>query len=342
MVTIDGAMGEGGGQILRSALALAVCLGKPVRLQNIRATRKNPGLQPQHLAAVNAAAAVSHAAVEGATIHSRELVFRPGRVRGGDYQFCIGTAGSTTLLLQTVLPALILADAVSTVLLEGGTHNPLAPPFEYLHHVFLPLLNQMGPQVAATLERPGFAPKGGGRVRVRIQPVAQLRPLELIARGKVVSQQAEVLLAHLPEHIAQREIAVLKTSLGWSEQEVSWRACNEAYGPGNVVYTLISSERITECCSAVGQRGVPAEDVAQAVVRQTRRYLASGVPVGEHLADQLLLPMALAGSGSFVTLRPSLHALTNIEVIRAFLPVVIQCDELAPDIWQIRISPASA
>lgn len=337
LLQIDGSTGEGGGQILRTALALSVCLGRPFRMFNIRAARANPGLQPQHLAAVRAAAAIAQAEIEGDTKDSRSLRFTPTRVKPGDYVFSVGTAGSTSLVLQTVLPALMLADAPSQLILEGGTHNPMAPPFDFLHYAFLPLLNRMGPTIHATLERPGFAPKGGGRVRVDIQPAAKLQVLEIPARGAVRSQRAEVLLAHLPEHIAQRELAVLKQGLGLEDHQLSLRKMDEAYGPGNAVNVIIDSEHVCECFSAFGQRGVPAETVANEVVHEVRHYLQAGVPVGRHLADQLLLPLALAGRGSFVTTEPSRHAQTNMEIIHAFTGLAIRTEEVGRDVWSISV-----
>lgn len=336
-VHIDGAMGEGGGQILRTSLALSTCLGQPVRISNIRVARKRPGLQPQHLMAVKAAGAISHAQLEGNEKDSQELVFKPAKVMAGEYHFSVGTAGSTSLVLQTVLPALMLADAPSTLILEGGTHNPFAPPFDFLRYVFLPLLNDMGPAVTASLERPGFAPKGGGRVHVNIQPASRLQPLEIPERGKVQAQHAEVLLAHLPEHIAQRELAVIRHGLGYVDEQLMFQLVTNAYGPGNVVSAIIESEYITECFTAFGQRGVSAEQVADKVVKEVHRYLNAAVPVGPYLADQLLLPLALAGRGMFVTLRPSSHTLTNMNVIEAFMNVNIQAEEICHDVWKISL-----
>ena len=336
-VHIDGSRGEGGGQILRTALTLSACLGRPLHLVNIRAQRRRPGLQPQHLAAVQAAASICHAVVEGAVKDSQELLFAPAKVTPGDYHFAVGTAGSTTLVLQTVLPALALAEQPSHLVIEGGTHNPLAPPFDFLQHAYLPLLNRMGPTVTARLERPGFAPRGGGRLRVDIQPAPGLQPLAITERGAVRTQRAEVLLAHLPEHIARRELSVLQQELGYDTSQLRFRWVNEAYGPGNVVNAIIESEHITECFSAFGQRGVAAEAVSQQVVDEVRRYLHAGVPVGVHLADQLVLPLVLAGGGAFVTLQPSSHTLTNIDVIRAFIQLDIKTTEIGADVWQISL-----
>lgn len=337
-IFIDGSMGEGGGQILRTSLALSTCLGKSFHITRIRAQRNKPGLQPQHLAAVNAAREICHAQVDGAEKDSLELRFIPGTVMPGEYHFSIGTAGSTSLVLQTVLPALVLSDSPSRLILEGGTHNPFAPPFNFLEQAFLPLLTRMGPMVKAVLERPGFAPKGGGRVRVDIQPVTKLAPLEILDRGSITAQYAEVLLAHLPEHIALRELAVIKKELKFDDSGLSFSFANDAFGAGNVVSAIIQSEHITECFTVFGQRGLPAEQVAQKLVKEVQRYLAAGVPVGKHLADQLLLPLALAGGGSFITVEPSSHTLTNINVINAFMDVSIQCQQLGADTWKITLS----
>jgi RNA 3'-terminal phosphate cyclase (ATP) len=180
VIEIDGSFGEGGGQILRSSLALAIVTGQPVRLSNIRAGRRKPGLMRQHLTAVNAAAAICGATVDGERIGATELTFTPGAVRAGEYQFSIGTAGSTTLVLQTVLLPLLTAGGPSRIVLEGGTHNPFAPPFDFLERAYLPLINRMGPNVRATLERPGFYPAGGGRIAIEIEPATGLHGFDVV------------------------------------------------------------------------------------------------------------------------------------------------------------------
>src|SRR3954466_3092396 len=183
MITIDGAAGEGGGQILRTSLGLSLVTGQPFRIVNIRAGRKKPGLLRQHLTAVQAATQIGDAVTDGLEMGSLEVVFRPERVRSGEYRFAVGTAGSTTLVLQTVLPALMLAGKPSRLVLEGGTHNPFAPPFDFLVQTYLPLLARFGPQVEAKLLRPGFFPAGGGRLEIDIQPIAKLHPHDLPVRG---------------------------------------------------------------------------------------------------------------------------------------------------------------
>lgn len=318
MLKLDGSQGEGGGQILRTSLALSMCLGKPFQIYNIRAARAKPGLQPQHLAAVHAATCIARAEVKGAELGSQRLSFIPSEVEGGEYRFAIGTAGSTTLLLQTLLPALSRARHASRVVLQGGTHNPMAPPFEFLNYAFLSLINRMGPTVKARLIRPGYVPAGEGELDITIQPASRLQPLNIQQRGKVIETRAEVLLSHLPDHIAERELAIIAGLLQLPQSSLHVHMDTSAIGPGNCVSVIIRAEEITEVFTALGKRGLPAEKVASQVVNEVRKYLASEVPVGHYLADQLLLPLALAGSGSFVTGPPSLHTTTNMAVIEQF------------------------
>ena len=322
MLRIDGSEGEGGGQVLRTSLALSMVTGTPVRIDKIRARRAKPGLMRQHLTAVLAAAKVSQAKVEGAEVGSTSLVFTPGPVTPGEYRFAVGTAGSVTLVLQTVLPALLTSSGPSTLTLEGGTHNPLAPPFEFLDRVFLPLVGRMGPRVEAHLERPGFYPAGGGRFSVKIEPAPALTGFELLERGEIRRRQGTAILARLPRGIAEREVQHLAEQTGWHPSCFEIQEVN-SLGPGNAVLLELESEAVTEVFTGFGEVGVRAEAVAERAVQEMRRYLKAGVPVGEHLADQLLLLLALAGSGAFTTVPLSLHAMTQIELIPRFLDVKI-------------------
>ncbi|MBL9081961.1 MAG: RNA 3'-terminal phosphate cyclase [Planctomycetales bacterium] len=321
MLEIDGSFGEGGGQILRSSLALAITTGRAVRLSNIRAGRPKPGLMRQHLTAVSAAAAVSGGRVSGAAVGSTELTFEPGAAVPGDYEFAIGTAGSTTLVLQTILPALLTVDGSSRVVLCGGTHNPLAPPFEFLARTFLPLVNRMGPRVEAVLERAGFAPGGGGRLRIEITPAKQLAGFDLPTRGPITHRSAQAIVANLSHNIGDRQRKAVHERLGWDKSLTKVVELRDVAGPGNVLLIELGSEFLTEVISGFGSRGVTAEKVAEDAIAAAGRYLSADVPVGEYLADQLLLPLALAGRGSFRTLPLSLHAETHIELIRKFLEV---------------------
>jgi RNA 3'-terminal phosphate cyclase (ATP) len=337
MLTIDGSMGEGGGQILRSSLALSIITGTPIAIDNIRAKRDKPGLRRQHLTAVLAAAEICGAAVDGAHVGSSRLTFSPGKLQPGDYHFDIGTAGSTTLVTQTVLPPLMLAEGPSRLKLKGGTHNVHAPPFDYLERVLVPLINRMGPHVHVQLERYGFFPAGGGRFNAQIEPASKLMPFSLIERGAMVRREARAIVAGLPATIAQRELAVIKNRLEWSDDELVARDLGHGHGPGNVILLEIESEHVTEVFTAFGERGVPAEAVAAAAADEVSQYDAAGVPVGPHLADQLILPLALAGAGSFVTMPLTLHTTTNIEVVQMFLPVNISVTEISANAVRIDI-----
>jgi RNA 3'-terminal phosphate cyclase (ATP) len=327
MIEIDGSIGEGGGQILRSSLSLSLATGQAVRLFNLRANRPKPGLMRQHLTAVLAAAEVGSADVRGAELRSREITFSPGPVRAGDYHFAVGTAGSATLVLQTVLPVLITADGPSSLILEGGTHNDHAPPFDFVDKTFLPLINAMGPHVKARLDRPGFYPAGGGRIEVQVTPAAKLGRLDLIDRGRVIGVRARALVARLPKHIAARELTVIARKLGLRRKQLDVVEETRSASAGNVVLIEIQSAHLTEVITGFGAIGTPAEKVAARAAREARDYLDAGVPVGAHLADQLLLPLALAGGGSFRTPEITDHTRTNIEVIRRFLDLEIAVTE---------------
>lgn len=340
LLVIDGAMGEGGGQILRTALSLSLCLQQAFRIVNIRLQRRKPGLQRQHLAAVRAAAAIGRAEVDGAELGSTELRFSPTGLSGGNYRFDIGSAGSTTLVLQTLLLPLLMAESPSRLQLLGGTHNPMAPSFEFVQQAFLPLLARMGARVEMALLRPGYYPVGAGELRVSIHPCPRLHPLFLLERGAIRQIRAVATLSRLPEHIAERELQVVAEGLGLEPAALAVQQELRARCPGNALQVTVQSEGCTEVFSGIGQRGLPAEEVAEQVVRQVRRYLAAGVPVGPYLADQLLLPLALAGGGAFITVAPDRHTPTNLDVIRLFIPLSISTTEVAPDRWRIEIGKA--
>lgn len=318
MIEIDGSEGEGGGQILRSSLSLAICTQQPFRIANIRANREKPGLMRQHLTAVTAAADICSAEVEGAEPGSRALTFRPGRLAAGEYSFDIGSAGSCTLVFQTVLPALLTAAGESRVRIFGGTHNNASPPFDFLSRSFLPLLARMGANVDLTLASYGFYPRGGGEIRSRIVPAKKLGALELTLRGALVRGFAEAYVAAIPVHVAQRELQVIRRQLGFAQADLLLRALPNDVGPGNAVTITLEHEHVTEVFTGFGEKGVPAEIVAERAVSGARAYLAAGAPVDEHLADQLLLPLALGSGGSFVARAITPHLRSNAAVIERF------------------------
>lgn len=326
MLIIDGSTGEGGGQILRTSLALSLVTGTPLRIENIRAKRGKPGLLRQHLAAVKAAEAIG-AVVEGAALGSTSLTVRPGPVQGGEYTFSVGSAGSACLVLQTVLPALLAAGQEARLTLEGGTHNPFAPPFDFLERVYLPVLTRMGARVSVDLARMGFYPAGGGRFTVEIEACRELKGVELMERGELVTRRAQAFVAHLPGGIAKRELGVAQERLAWEESECEVVQVLSSAGPGNVVLLEVEYAACREICAGFGEKGTRADVVARRAAEEMQRYLDADGPVGVRLADQLMVPLAIAGEGAFRTLPLSQHSRTNIEVIERFLPGHIEVHE---------------
>lgn len=303
--------------------------GTPFRIEKIRAGRQKPGLMRQHLTAVQAATQICNATAEGATIGSTQLAFTPGKVRGGEYIFSIGTAGSTTLVLQTILLPLLLAAEESHVVLEGGTHNPFAPPFDFLAKAYLPQINRMGPTVRATLERPGFFPAGGGRIVIDIEPTQHLNGVHVLERGEIRRRCARAASSNLPRHVAEREQKVFARRLGWPPEELEILVVDGSPGPGNIVTIELEYERVGEVFTGFGEPARPAEAVAMHAVQQYQKYIKNSAPVGEYLTDQLMLPLAIAGAGSFRTVGLSRHAQTHLELIREFLgPNVAQAEKV--------------
>jgi RNA 3'-terminal phosphate cyclase (ATP) len=323
MLTLDGSQGEGGGQILRTALSLSMCTGLPFRIEKIRAKRKTTGLMRQHLTAVQAAATICGAEVIGAHVGSETVEFSPGKVVPGEYEFSVGTAGSATLVFQTLLPALMLQPEASNLTLRGGTHNPMAPPFHFLERAFLPVLKEMGVDVNLQLNRHGFYPAGGGEFTASILPALKLKPINLLERGKSTSCYAESIIAGVPSHVAKRELELVRQLMSIPDDQCFIRGLSSDQGPGNALLITLGHEHATEVACAFGEKGTSAESVAKQAVGAARRYTASGGAVGEYLADQLLLPIALCGQGAMKVTTLSRHALTNAEVVQKFLPLDI-------------------
>jgi len=337
MVELDGAEGEGGGQILRSALALSMATGQPFRLKNLRAGRAKPGLLRQHLAALNAAAQISSARVEGAELGARTVRFEPGPVRAGEYRFPVGSAGSTGLVLQAVWPALALAEGDSQLDLEGGTHNPSAPPCEFLTRVLAPVVAKAGLRLEVALLKHGFYPAGGGRIRAQVFGARSTSPLELLTRGAPTGRALCAVMAGLPASSALRELAELERRLGWTGAAQAPLLDRHPNGPGNAVWALAEYAEVTECFTGFGTKGRAAEEVAREVAEEAAEYLASEAPVGRHLADQLIVPLALAKGGTFRTLSPSGHTHSQVTVVRAFLGAEVTLVEEDPTHWRVTV-----
>lgn len=321
-VFIDGSTGEGGGQILRTSLTLACITGKSLRIENIRAARRNPGLAKQHLSCVQAACQICDGQCRGDSLRSQVLDFQPGPVQGGDFSFNIGSAGSASLVVQTILPALFLANEPSMVTVTGGTHNPLAPPFDFLHETFMPAIGNAGFEGDCKLIKHGFYPAGGGKITFDIKPWQKgteriISICELSSEPRIY---ARIYIAKLPSHIAQRQRTLLLES-GLNIQNIEHIEVTDSDGPGNCVMIRLCNGGRTTVFTAFGMRGKPSQEVVDEVVKLARDFLASGAAVDRFLADQLLIYMAVSKAGCYTTNELSTHLSTNMEVIKKFLPI---------------------
>ena len=313
VVEIDGSYGEGGGQILRTAVSLSAVTGKGLRMYNIRANRDRQGLRMQHLTAVKALAEISNAEVEGLRLGSMEITFRPRRIKGGEYTFDIKTAGSTTLLLQALLPALIFADSRTVVDIIGGTHVPKSPTYEEVCHVFLPIVRSMGVDAHVSIKRYGFYPKGGGRITLVVNPVNSLKNINITRVYDENVKGLIIISKTLPSHIAEREKNEIIEFFGDGVTGVEITEV-DTYSPGNAVILLSENRGV----HSLGRVGRPAEVVAFDACTRMRDEMGS--PVDRHTTDQLLVYMALAKGVSVVkTSKVTLHAKTNARVIEKFL-----------------------
>lgn len=340
---IDGSQGEGGGQIIRSSLALSVVTGKAFEVRNIRAGRKKPGLLKQHLTAVHAAREICDAGVTGVELNSMHLTFAPGPIQTRGFRFSIGSAGSATLVAQTVLPALMVAEGKSAIEIEGGTHNMAAPPFDYIQEAYLPLVSRLGPAFESSIHTYGFYPAGGGRISIEIQPQSDLDSLKLLDHGGPVQPTVTALVSQLPEHVGEREVRKIRNKAGWKNRDCVVRTIANSPGPGNCVMVRLKYPNVTEIFTGFGRRGVKAEQVALNAWKQVKTYLAHQAPVGEYLADQLLLPLSIAADGGrqsrFRTGQLSMHTRTHIDIIRMFLNVRIEVQEISPLQFEIEVGP---
>lgn len=324
MLEIDASYGEGGGQLLRTAVALAAITGTPVQLRHIRAGRARPGLAPQHLAAVRAVAAVCGAQLAPLELGAQELRFVPAALRAGTYEFDIGTAGSITLLLQALLPVLLRAPGPSEVIVRGGTDVRAAPPLDYLTHVLLRCLRPMGVHVQLQELRRGYFPRGGGEVRLQVTP-GPLQALRLEAAGAVAAVQGIAHVANLPAHITERMRTAAQQRLAGREMAVRIETRvlgpTQAIGMGGALVLWAQTAHSTLGAARVAERGLRAEDIGTSVATELLAELDSGAAVDVHAADQLLIYTALAeGASHYSTRELSRHAQTAIWLIEHFLP----------------------
>ncbi|NOZ23955.1 MAG: RNA 3'-terminal phosphate cyclase [Planctomycetes bacterium] len=321
-IHIDGSFGEGGGQILRTSLALSCITGRPFEITNIRANRSKPGLRPQHLQCVHAAAQITHADVMGAKVGSSRVSLAPGPIRAGDYRFDIGTAGSTSLVLHTIIFPLALADGPSSVTITGGTHVPFAPCFHYLEQQWAPALGTLGFHLSLCMKSAGYYPAGGGRISAGITPAEGLSPLTLTDRGGLVKVRILSVVSNLPGPIAQRQAVQAEKKLVKQKRPVEVEIADlPSPGKGTMLFLQARFERSEACFFGLGAIGKRAERVADEACAQLLSFLRTEGAVDRFLADQLLVPLSLAsGESRFTTERITQHLLTNAEVIRMFLP----------------------
>ncbi|RPI45792.1 MAG: RNA 3'-terminal phosphate cyclase [Betaproteobacteria bacterium] len=320
---IDGAHGEGGGQLVRTAVALAAITGQAIEIHDIRARRHPPGLAPQHLLAVRAVAALCAASVEGLELRSRAIRFAPRALAGGTHDFDVGTAGSVTLVLQALLPVMLASRAETTVSIRGGTDVRAAPPSAYFAHVLLPNLRRMGMRVAFDVTRRGYYPRGGGAVRARVLP-CRVQPLALDSRGPLIAIRGEAHVANLAEHIAARMRDSARAFLfPMSPVDIERKVLlsGEAHGKGGALVLWAEFANTVLGAGRVAELGVPAEALGEAAARELLADMAAGVTTDIHASDQLLVYFALAGGGSLLARDASTHALTGIWLTEQFLPV---------------------
>lgn len=341
---IDGGYGEGGGQILRTAFALSCLTKRPIEIYNIRRGRKNPGLQPQHLTSALAAQKISSADILGAELGSQTLRFVPKVPKGGSYSLNVsekrGSAGSIPLVLQTILLPLSFADTGSKIEVIGGTHVPWSPPFHYLAHVFLPIVNRMGLDIKIMIERWGFYPKGGGIIRAEVSPARSLSSIDLKERGELKKIWGVSAVSNLPRSIAERQrdtaSKILKDDGFIPEIDI---VDAPSIGQGTFILIVIEFENSIVGFSSLGQRGKRAEEVGEEAARAFLDFYSSGAAVDPHLADQILPYLALAkGESAMTTSKISRHLLTNIWLIEQFIPIKFTVEGKEGEKGLIRVS----
>ena len=338
LITIDGSEGEGGGQVLRTSLTLSMLTGKPFQITSIRAKRKNPGLQAQHLESVRAAKRISDAEVRGDQIGSSTIRFAPQGVKSGEYAFRIGTAGSTSLVLQTLYLPLSFAGGDSKVLITGGTHVPWSPTFDFLKNCWLYFTEMVGMKIDLVMSRAGFYPHGGGEIHAQVSPSVRILPLNIAERRAL--QKIKIFSAHtnLTDKVAQRQAkqaAKQVSHLCETEVEVTQLPSLSR----STAFSVLGIFKNTRCCyTSLGERGKRAEAVAQEACDQFFLFLRSNATVDEHIADQIVLPLSFAqGRSEFITPRISNHLLTNIETIRKFVGVEVKVEGTLGEVGRIVI-----
>jgi RNA 3'-terminal phosphate cyclase (ATP) len=342
-LSIDGSLGEGGGQVLRTSLTLALITGRSFTLHNIRQRRANPGLMAQHLKAVDAAREIGKANVEAARLGSQSLVFEPTGLYSGEFHYDIGTAGSTSLVLQTILPPLGFAEASSTVSVIGGTHVPWSPCFHYLEMHWLHHMRRIGFDIQLELDAAGFYPRGGGRVLATVRPTSRLSPLCLTDRGPLKRIHGISGVANLNLSVAQRQKIQALKRLTHLSSDVNIEILRlSALSKGTFLLLLAEFENSQCCFYGLGALGKPAERVADEAVNEFFEFTATNGAIDHYLSDQLILPLALtSGVSEIRTSKVTQHLITNSEIVKMFLPVSIEVDGQIGQPGSFRISPSN-
>ena len=324
-ISIDGSIGEGGGQIFRTSLTLSLLTKKTLQIHNIRSKRSSPGLKQQHLTALKAASEISRAQVEGDVLGSQEVLFIPGKVNSGKYSFVIPTAGSASLALQTILLPLTVPLKESQISITGGTHVPWSPPFHYLSWLWLPWLEKIGYLAKIELHHCGYYPAGGGRMTGRVFPAETIHPIKAVERGKLIQIRGLSAVSNLSLEIAKRQRLRFISRIGSLYPLNDIRAVDlPGKGKGTFLAVLAEFERTTACFCSLGEKGKRAEEVADEVAGQIKEFIKSPGCIDRYLADQLLVPLSFASDSSkLITSEITSHLLTNAEVIQQFLPVII-------------------
>ncbi len=329
MIELDGSEGEGGGQILRSALTLSILTGRPFKLINIRANRSKPGLQPQHLMCVRAASTISNGNYKGGSVGSAVLYFEPGAVKSGKYTFSIGTAGATSLVLQTIyLPLALRCDQPSEIIITGGTHNQHAPCYHFLETTWAAYMGRLGISIELEMIRPGFYPRGGGEIRAIVHPCSRVNGLTLTSCPELTTAGGFSAYAGLPESVGRRQARRLSMRLKSQGVEShipleEWEAAN----PGTVAAIIFRQAPVPPFFFGLGERGKPAEAVADDAADEAIAFRDAKCPVDPHSADQLLLPLVFSPDASaYRTSEVTRHLTTNIETVRKFVDRMIEVD----------------
>lgn len=344
MITIDGSLGEGGGQVLRTCLSLSLITGQEFQIRNIRANRKRPGLRAQHLKAVEISAKIGKANVEGANLNSTSITFSPRKISPGRYSIDIGTAGSTSLVLQTIYLPLSRGDVASSITLVGGTHSPWSPSFDFLRQHWMLFLEKIGFNLSLNLELAGFYPQGGGRIHAIIRPSGTISPLILTERGSLQRIRGVTFVSNLKRQIAERQRYRVVQRLGqhYPLDDIRVKEYPSKY-KGTSICLICEFEQSQCCYFALGELGKPAESVADEVVDRIKVFLSTDTVFDEYLADQILLPLSLANSSStFSTVKITSHILTNVEIIKTFLPVEINISGKIDSPGIISINPTTS